>query len=198
MATRTRRWLPWLLVLAALWGVWRVGGWMFGDGDAARSDRLVNQLWIERLPRDRRDRVFHLALVQQENRRVGAVARASAWQAHIDAFVWQLRGNEISVRFPQTGQRLTGTVRTWTCKGQAPQPFELCLELRRGKDVLRFYSKHDWVIRAGDPAMAAAAADMPAMAGWEAALAAPGEPVGDGADTPGSDEAWRAFGTLSP
>jgi hypothetical protein len=187
MATRTHRWLPWVLVVGAAWGVWRVGGWLFG-GEAARTDRLVNQMWIERLPRDQRDRVYQLALIQRQNRRIGIVARASAWQAHIDGFVWEQRGGELHARFPQTGQRLAGTARTWPCKGEAPAPFELCLELRRGQDVLRFYSKTDWVIR--EATAGPAAADMPVPPGWEAALAAPAEPVGDGAETPG---AWQAL-----
>ena len=34
-------------------------------------------------------------------------------------------------------------------KGKAPQPFELCLELKEGDRVMRLYSRNDWIVDGG-------------------------------------------------
>ncbi|MGH0031865.1 MAG: hypothetical protein ACQGVC_18915 [Myxococcota bacterium] len=47
---------------------------------------------------------------------------------------------------PQDEIRTEVEVRTWKCEGEAPKPFELCLELSaKGRKVV-YYSRKDWVI----------------------------------------------------
>jgi hypothetical protein len=185
MARRTRQWVPWLLVLGLLVGLWRLGSWLFGAGELAGTDQLVNQFWIERVPRNDRDRVLQLALIRQDDKRVGFVARASRWQLHVDGFVWGQEGDRLRARFPQTGQRLQAQARTWPCKGEAPRPFELCLELRREGQVVKLFSMREWVIRPRADSFEAPA-ELPLPPGWETLLRGPAEPVGDGPENAGA------------
>lgn len=143
-----RRLRGWVLLTLAL----VVGGWLghrWWDAESAGTDRLVNQLWIERRPVNDRDLVRSLVLVQQDRRRVGVAARASRWRLRADVLLWALEGDRLRARFPQDDRRLQARVRTWACEGEAPRPFELCLELRRNDRVLRLYSRKDWVVRPG-------------------------------------------------
>jgi hypothetical protein len=177
MALR-KTWPKWLLL-----GVVGAGGWygyhrLFDEDQATRN--LVNQVWIERMPRDQRDMVHVGAIVQREGRRLGGVARASQWRQHQDLFVWQLDKDLLRVRFPQSNELYSFHVRTWDCEGEAPKPFQLCLELKRGDRVLRFFSQKDWVIRprAEGPVAPEIAALVPS---WEATMdTVKDEPVGEG------------------
>ena len=145
MATRGWTW-PKLLVAAGLCiGAWMLWHRLFHDDEAAK--RLVNQLWIERMPRDERDLIHGGVLVDHDGNRVGVVGRGSRWRIHQEIFVWRLDGDKLRTRFPQEGTHYDLQVKTWECEGKAPKPFQLCLELRRGQRVLRFFSHKDWVIR---------------------------------------------------
>jgi hypothetical protein len=179
--------MTWLRAGAAIalavmvWQLWR----HFADDEQAGTRHLVNQVWLERMPRDQRDMVSVAALLQHEGRRVGVVGRGSRWRSHQDGFLWRLEKDVLRTRFPQDDRRYALRVRTWDCAGQAPAPFELCLEARRGDEVLRFYSRREWVIRprAEGPPPAEIAWLAPA---WESAAALDGaEEVGDGAETAG-------------
>ncbi len=58
-----------------------------------------------------------------------------------------LEGRRLQMRFPQDRTRATARVRTWDCEGEAPEGFELCLELRGENRTVRLYSRRDWVLR---------------------------------------------------
>jgi hypothetical protein len=188
MAARRSSWLKLLLVIGVAFGAGKLWMRFFNEDEAVK--RLVNQLWIERLPRDQRDMVYVAALVEHEGRRVGVVGRGSRWRSHQDAFLWRLDQDQLHTRFPQDDKRYTLRIRTWECEGQAPRPFQLCLEARRGDQVLRFFSKKEWVIR--PHADGALPPDIAGLAPrWEGALeAAQDAEVGDGADA----EGWGPFG----
>lgn len=38
-------------------------------------------------------------------------------------------------------------MRTWKCGGEAPKPFDLCLELKGGGQVYRYFNRTGWVVR---------------------------------------------------
>lgn len=189
MALRRKRWGTWLLLGLGALVAWQVAARFTPE---RRPDNLVNQIWLERWPRDARDMVGHLVAVEHDGNRVGTSGRHSRWRLASDGFVWGQQGDRVRARFPQTGQRATFQVRTWKCAGQAPREFELCLELKGqhgGKtQTYRFYSRKDWVIRPGSDELPdlpdAARAVVPAI---QAALAMPEhEDVGamdDAADT---------------
>jgi hypothetical protein len=125
----------------AAWMLWH----RIFDGRRAPA-RLVNQIWIERMPRNQRDMVWGGVLVEDGKRRVGVVSRGSQWRVHADVFLWRLDGDRLLTRFPQDGHRHELRARTWECEGKVPEPFQLCLELRHRDQVLRFFSRKDWKV----------------------------------------------------
>lgn len=132
-------------------GLVGLGYFMFGDGapeeEASRAKHLANQVWIERMPRSERDMIGHLSFIKHPRAgRVGVAGRSSQWRHLIEVFFWKLNGNKLEVHMPQDEVRGELQARTWKCKGEAPDPFELCLELSaRGRKTV-FYSKKEWVI----------------------------------------------------
>jgi hypothetical protein len=205
MALRRNRWRTWVLLGLGGLVAWQVAT-RFGP-ERARPDNLVNQVWLERWPRDARDMVGHLVAIENDGHRVGSTGRHSRWRVGSDHFVWGQQGDRVRARFPQSGQRVAFQARTWKCAGEAPKQFELCLELKGqagGKtQSFRFYSRKDWVIR---PRGDGQAAEVPEEIAWispsvQAALAIPhngtdeaDEGVGEGSDTAGLDEVLSGTG----
>lgn len=143
--------LCWLAVIGgAAYGGWYAYQRYFVTESG--TEHLVNQFWIERVAADERDQVHHFVLVDGNRGRAGVTGRASRWRVGADVFVWRLDGNLLRMRFPQDDKRLGLRVRTWRCAGQAPRPFELCLELQRNGRSARFYSRKDWVVKPGTAA----------------------------------------------
>ncbi|MEW5851593.1 MAG: hypothetical protein AB2A00_22575 [Myxococcota bacterium] len=126
-------------------------GWLLLRPTTGGEDALlVNRLWVERLPRDDKDMVLRLILVEEEGEQGGAVLVSSAWRIFVELFFFTLQGDQMRVELPQEGKHFNAKVRTWRCKGQAPEPFELCLEVRVARKKQLFYSREDWVIRPGE------------------------------------------------
>jgi hypothetical protein len=188
MAIRGKSWPRLLLLAAAGIAGWQL--WGFFSSEESGPKQLVNQIWLERMPRDPRDMVYVAALIEREGKRLGVVQRASRWRSHQDVFLWRVDGDRLRTRFPQDGKRFNLQVRTWECEGQAPRPFQLCLEAKRGNQVLRFFSRKDWVIRSAEdgPPPAEVAWLEPS---WRGPLdVAHTEELGDGPET----EGWGPFG----
>lgn len=163
--------------------LWWAGAALFGDESTAGAKHAVNQLWIERLPANSRDRVDHFVLVRHSEGRVGAIGKSSQWRHNIEVFLWGLEGERLNVFLPQDEVKAALKVRTWECSGEAPKPFELCLELSNAKGrSVTLYSRKDWIIEPGNVADALAdiADDEPALAGLVAEL--------DGVDRAPTDE----------
>lgn len=163
--------------------MWWAGTALFGDESAAGAKHAVNQLWIERLPANSRDRVDHFVLVRHSEGRVGAVGKSSQWRHNIEVFLWGLEGERLSVFLPQDERKAQLKVRTWECAGEAPKPFELCLELTGANgSSATMYSRKDWIIEPGNvtDALAEIADEEPALAGLVAEL--------DGVDRAATDE----------
>jgi hypothetical protein len=183
MAARKKSWLGIVLLFAAGFGAWQVWERFFSDEAGVRN--LVNQVWLERMPKDQRDLVWAAVLVQQQGRRVGVLAHASRWRSSSEGFVWRLEKEQLRTRFPQDNKGYSLRVRTWECAGEAPAPFQLCLEAKRGDQTLRFYSRKDWVVRPHDDGPPAEDIAWLAPA-WQSATAATEvEEVGDGPEAAG-------------
>lgn len=117
------------------------------DGEQAQSTKhLVNQVWVNRLPQSERDMIDYLLLVDSSHGRLGAVGRASQWRQFTELFHWGLEGHRLMLFFPQDERKGKVRVRTWKCRGEAPEPFELCLEISAGQRSMLYYSMKDWVI----------------------------------------------------
>jgi hypothetical protein len=124
-----------------------LGAWLLWHGltETDRAPRrLVNQVWIERMPRNPRDMIWGGLLHEDGKDRVGVISHGSQWRVHAEVFLWRLDDDLLRTRFPQDDRRYDLKARTWECEGKAPEPFQLCLELRRGDQVLRFFSRKDW------------------------------------------------------
>lgn len=152
MSKSSNKWVAVGLLGVAGVGAWMLGQRMFGGDDAAAESakHAVNQVWIERLPTDQRDMVHHLVLVRHARGRIGAVGRSSQWRHFVELFQWGLEGEKLSVFLPQEQQKASLRVRTWECADEAPEPFELCLELGSGKRTQTLYSRKDWIIEPND------------------------------------------------
>ena len=143
MTQRRRTWLRWLLLGCGGIAVWQLACHF---GQRSGPANLVNQIWLERWPRDARDMVWHFVAIDQKDRRVGSLGKASRWRVASDAFVWSQEGAELRARFPQNDCRLSFEVRSWKCAGEAPEPFELCLEVKANGRVYRYFSRTEWVV----------------------------------------------------
>jgi hypothetical protein len=158
MAKTSTGWKIWLALALGAIVTWQAGRYLFTS--APRPDRLINQLWIERMPTSRRDMVWQFVAIEQGEHRNGILGRASHWRLAIDVFHWKQEGDGFSLHTPQNDCRLQVKARTWKCAGQAPKPFELCLEIESGGKHYRYFSREDWQVRPG--------AGLPADAAWAA------------------------------
>lgn len=150
MPKRKTNWITWALVAATGYGAYSLGASLWSDATetAADAEMLANQLWIERMPNGSRDAVGHLTFVQpRKGKRVGAVGRSSRFRFNVELFAWSLEGQRLALFFPQERVKAQLEARTWACEGEAPEPFELCLELSANGRSVVFYSRKDWVIR---------------------------------------------------
>lgn len=161
------KWIAVALVATAGFGAYELLGGEKQDG----LKQLANQVWIERLPQNDRDQIHHLVLVQEGRDRFGAFGRSSTWRHFVEIFMWQREDDRLTLHLPQDRVRIDLTARVWDCEGEAPEPFELCLELKgHGGRTAHYYSRHEWTI---DGALA------PELGGLELApSAAPALPEG--------------------
>lgn len=147
MAKQHNKWIVLALVGACSFGAWKAGSALLGE-DAQGTDHLVNQVWIDHVPRSERDMINHLVVVDHPQGRFGATGRSSQWRHRIEVFRWRLQGDKLHVGFPQDRVRATVTAETWRCEGEAPAPFQLCLRLtnNHGESIV-LYSRDDWEVR---------------------------------------------------
>jgi hypothetical protein len=172
MTREPRKWRRWLALAIAAIAAWQVvSHW---SDQRSGTDRLINQLWVERIPKNARDMVWHFVALDHRDRRIGALGRSSRWRVINDGIVWRQQGNQFTFVTPQNGCRSTLKVRTWKCAGQAPRPFELCLEFEGGGKHYRFYSRDGWVIKPRGELDADSEASFAAPA-LQAALATPAD-----------------------
>lgn len=126
-------------------GAWAL--WPESDAGMAKADRLANQVWIDRVPEHDRDMITHLLLLDHPRaKNFGVIGHSSQWRHQIEVTRWQLKGSNLALFFPQERHKAQLKARTWECEGDAPAPFDLCLELTRGDRSVRLYSHHDWVV----------------------------------------------------
>lgn len=118
------------------------------DEDVAGTRDLVNQVWLERMPQNRQDMIGHIVILERDGEQFGVIGRSSTWRHGLEIFGWRLEGSQLKLFFPQERVRGEVKARTWKCAGEAPEPFELCLEFSNKKgQTVQFYSHPDWVVR---------------------------------------------------
>jgi hypothetical protein len=143
--SNTKTWMTLTLAAAAGFGAYRL--LPFGGDAQDGLKHLANQVWIERLPENDRDQIHHIVLVQEGRDRIGAFGRSSTWRHFFEVFMWQREEDRLTLHLPQDRVRLDLTARVWDCSDEAPEPFELCLELKgHGGRSAHYYSRYDWTI----------------------------------------------------
>jgi len=179
-----------ILAGACALGLWRLSD-TDTDAEVASTSHFVNRLWIERMPADERDMVAYLAALKLPEGRFGVTGRASQWRQFTEVFRWELEGDRLRAVFPQERIRAEFKVRTWDCRGEAPRPFELCLQISKGERSHVFYSMEEWEIRPRGSEPMGALADYPTLApiADKLPLRAPDEEPDD-ADLAEADAEW--------
>ena len=141
--SKSKRWMA--VAVAAGIGV---GAWWLASGDEgseAEGARLLkNHAWISHMPQGERDMVKFFVAIDHRDGKMGAAGRASQWRLLADSLQWGLQGDKLSLYFGQEEVRWTANVRAWRCEGEAPEGFELCLELSDDHHNVKFYSRDDW------------------------------------------------------
>lgn len=181
MANNTTKLLGLALAGASVYGAWSLGQALLGDEPAAGTEHVLNQIWIERIPNGPRDMIGHMVLLDMPEGRVGAAGKSSQWRHIVEVFQYGLEGSRLAVFFPQDRVKTKVNVRSWECAGEAPEPFELCLEISNGKRSAMFYSLEEWHIDPdrAEESLAEIGAEHPEMAGALADVTVPVEVSAD-------------------
>jgi hypothetical protein len=117
--------------------------WLVTD-DAGWS-LVENRAWIERMPRTPRDMTRKIAFIHDDGERVGVVVHSSEFRLFRDVFFWFRRDDgRVRMTFPQVQKDRMPAIRGWRCEGEAPAPFELCMEIKDGDQRLVLYSMNEW------------------------------------------------------
>ncbi len=114
-----------------------------GASEVASSEHLINQVWINRIPKSKRDMIRIFVAAEKKKNKYGAVQAASRWRFFSDTFLYTKQGNKLVLKFPQENKKVAVDAKTWKCN---VKPFDLCLELKRGKHSLKMFSKKKWVV----------------------------------------------------
>ena len=147
-----------------LWARPTWGGLQLLEPEGAKL--LEGRLWVDRMPTSTRDMVGKFVVVNSvDHGPFGVAERGSVWRHRTEVFQWSRSGDALKVYLPQDRKRATFQVRTWRCK-DAPEPFELCLELRRDGKTKRLYSRHDWFVHPR-PGGGIVGDDLPAVLRWQ-------------------------------
>ena len=116
------------------------------DAEAEGTQHVVNQVWLERIPTDPRDMIGHLVIVDHPQGKIGAAGRSSQWRHMIEVFMWKLDGHRLGLFSPQDKQRAKVRVKTYDCEGDAPEPFEICMDIEADDRKVTYYSRREWEI----------------------------------------------------
>lgn len=117
------------------------------DAPDRQWELVQRRLWIERAPRDARDMIHQMVFLDDGRAgQIGARIHASSFRMFLDAFSWSRRGSALKMLLLQDERTYEARFRAWQCAGEAPEPFELCLELREGARVRNYFSRKDWII----------------------------------------------------
>ena len=138
------------IILIATIAITSLAGCFNSSDDAERRPdnewKLVeNHFFIERIPNNARDMIHEIAFVKPEddNPNVGVNIHGSRFRLLLDVFTWQRHGERIDVRVLQDNKERRLHFKAWKCD---VKDFEICLELREGDGMRKYYSRHDWII----------------------------------------------------
>lgn len=122
-----------------------VMAWHF-VAERSQAVDIANRGWIERAPKDSRDEVGWLVLVDHRARRIGSLERRSAFRFSGERFAWSRQGKRVHLTFPQSDRRVEVELVARRCRDHG---FDLCLDVTRGGRTTTMYSRKDWKLPAG-------------------------------------------------
>ena len=160
------KWVALPIAAALGYGAWTVGSSLLSDDSEAEGTRyVVNHVWIERVPESPRDMIGHIALIDHRQGRIGGGGRSSNWRHFIELFLWKLDGHRLDLFFPQEEVHAKVRVNTYAC--DAPEPFDICMDIETRRGKVTYYSNRDWEIDPGNAegSLEALAEDYPSLAG---------------------------------
>lgn len=110
-------------------------------GGAAGNVPLENQLWVQRMPKDRKDMVNLVSFMEDSGARFGAAQRSSAYRWFGEGFSWRRDGEKLTLTFLQANRTVTLKGKAYACDRR---PFDRCLDLTwRGRTITMF-SRKEW------------------------------------------------------
>jgi hypothetical protein len=134
-------------LVGAGWFGWST--WTAGPSDDPKL--FANRVWAERARRDDRDIVRYLVPLDLAGKRKGTVSASSRYRFAGEVFGWSRDGQKLTLTLPQERKKVVVDVRTWKCgKNEAPEGFDLCLEIGRGDRKLKLYSRKGWRVPKGE------------------------------------------------
>lgn len=135
------------LITAAVWGLGDWGAGERGDVDMTRPSTetlLANRPWLDHMPKNSRDMVSQLIFVDKDKKKLGAAMRASRWRQFAEIYQWKPTKNGVVIHLQQNDRRLWLQATVRECKGKAPKPFDLCLDIGLLGRGVTLYSKKNW------------------------------------------------------
>lgn len=166
MSKKVKATLIAVAVAAAGFGVYKLAPkWLAKQ--SGEVEHLTNRVWVTGLPTESNDLVGHLVLLDHDKGQYGVRGQSSQWRRDTRIFQWNADGRDLAVYFPQNRKKGKAKVRTWECEGEAPAPFNLCLEVSSGRRQTVFYSRKAWTINTKrvDRSFNRIVKDEPALAG---------------------------------
>ena len=130
-----------VLGLAALLSV--TATWIAFDGPDSK-DLLVNRAWADRMPKDKKDMVTWFVPLSVRSKQFGIAQRMSHYAFVGERFTYVRDGDRMTLTFQQSERKVPLTAKAYECKGKAPEPFDLCLDLKAGNEKATLYSRKGW------------------------------------------------------
>ncbi len=115
------------------------------DKEPTHNVKIENQHWAQRAPKDARDMVNWLSIVDNADK-YGAAQRRSAYRWIGEAFLWRRDSQKLTLSFPQSNRKVTLEVKPYPCSHDI---FDRCLDVTWKGRTVTLYSMEDLRIRDG-------------------------------------------------
>lgn len=141
-----------VLAVVVLYIIWKFLSGLVGGLGSGSAELLTDRLWMERLPQQPRELAHVLTLRKVRDHRVGFAAAGSTFRWQVDLVEWSLERDVLTLVTKQDDVVTRFDVKVRRCAGEAPKPFDLCLDLRAGGQTFHYFSREDWK-KLGEPVL---------------------------------------------
>src|SRR6185436_17151842 len=96
-----------VLVAVILYILWKLWSGMISNLFSSTGNDLVPQRpWIERLPKDERDRIGAFVVGRFEGQDLGLISHSSVFSRHMELMTWKMDGEQLLLEIMQDGKKL--------------------------------------------------------------------------------------------